>query len=383
MSAPGARAAFARAFGRPPAVVASAPGRVNLIGEHTDYNGGDVLPMAIQARTYVAMDRSRDMMSSAFSNSHQPQGIFAMDRPERGNAWWDYVAGPLWMLSSLGIELPNVDVAVVSNVPTGAGLSSSAALEMATLVAVAALCRASPGLPALARAAHRAEGELVGVPCGIMDQFASALARQGHALYLACDTERVEHVPFGGSILVFDTAVMHYLRTSPYATRRMECQQALRAIAKRFPDVHHLARASMDQLKEARLPSPLHERAQHVIEETIRVENAVVALRSTGKVPGSLLYASHRSLRTLYDCSTPEFDWFVEEAAGRDGVTGARLTGAGWGGCAIATGAPETLREFAKDAAAAYQKRFAREARWWITLASPGAGVDWAHPSLT
>jgi galactokinase len=376
-----ARAAFARAYGRTPRVVASAPGRVNLIGEHTDYNGGDVLPMATELRTYVAMDLSHRPTSRVTSASQPAMAVFSIRGVRRAGAWWDYVAGPLAVLSSLGIELPEADVAVVSTVPTGAGLASSAALEMATLVAMAALCDAEAGLLRLARVALHAEREFVGVRCGIMDQFASALSRTGHALHIACDTEQTEYVPFRDAVLIFDTAVPRDLQHSPYETRRRECARALHDIRVRFPDVTCLGRATVEQVRDSNLSPPFRERALHVVDEVARVSHAVTALRATGRLPGEVLFASHRSLRELYRCSTPQLDWFVEHAAGRNGITGARLTGAGWGGCAVAIGLPDALRALAGETEPAYRETFGHPARWWITRAAGGASVDWLDQS--
>ncbi len=389
------RATFARTFGRPPAVIASAPGRVNLIGEHTDYNGGAVLPIAIEARTWVAMGPAGGRQSRAVSAQWPDAPGFSVGASARTGTWIDYVAGPLAMLADVGMAVPEVDIAVESDVPAGAGLSSSAALEVAVAFAAESLGAGSGagahGAPlvqrgdrtaacdaaALAGAAHRAEVEFVGVPCGVMDQFAVSLARAGHALHLECDTGRTVHLPFAQSVLVFDTGVSRDLRESAYGARRAECEAALQLMRKAFPELRWLANATMEQVHEAGLPSPLLQRAQHVIEENHRVEQAVVSLLATGHLPGVLLYESHRSLRDLYECSTPELDWFVEAAAERRGVIGARLTGAGWGGCAIAVGTGEGLREAAGELEEEYRARFAREARWWITGAAAGAGVEW------
>jgi galactokinase len=371
------RAEFTRTFGHAPAVIASAPGRVNLIGEHTDYNGGAVLPIAIEARTWVAMRASGARHSRVVSTKWPDAPAFSMRSPTRTGTWSDYVAGPLAMLAESGVAVSEVDIAVESDVPVGAGLSSSAALEVAVAFAAASLGGAEPDAATLAKLAHRAEVEFVGVPCGIMDQHAAARAHAGHALHLECDTGHSEHVPFAQSVLVFDTGVARALRDSAYAARRDECHRAMHLLRDVFPGLRWLANASMDQVHEVRLPPPLLQRAQHVIEEHERVGQAVVALRATGHLPGALLYESHRSLRELYECSTPELDWFVEEAAGQPGVTGARLTGAGWGGCAIAVGTADGLREAAMTLAQAYRQRFAREPRWWITGATPGAEVEW------
>ncbi len=376
MSAKRAAAAYRRAFGGEAAVIASAPGRVNLIGEHTDYNGGDVLPMALSLRTTVALGPSPDAMSHAVSEQSPQAGTFSPTSADRAKAWWDYVAGTGIAMRALGVEPRPMNVAVASDVPSGAGLSSSAALEVATAFALAAWS----GLPkddvALARAAHRAEVDFVGVPCGIMDQFASALAHAECALLVACDREETTLVPMRSPVLVFDTRTPRALRTSAFATRRMECEEALRAVQQVEPSVRWLARCSEELVLRSAMSPTTRKRALHVVRETARVAAFADALLRTGTLDGSLWYASHASLRGDYQCSTPELDWFVDRAQETRGVTGARLTGAGWGGCAIATGPEASLRVLADGASAPFAKAFRRQPRHWLSSASEGARVD-------
>lgn len=376
MTAAAAAARFRDAFGRAPAVVASAPGRANLLGEHTDYNGGDVLPIAIALRTWVAAARSPGGTSRAVSSGHRAPARFNARRFERRGQWEDYLAAGLAVLSRRGVLVPEMDFAVAGEVPAGAGLSSSAALETATLLAAITLTGTSITPDQLARDAHQSEHDFVGVPCGIMDQFASAMGRAGQALYIRCDEERVEPVPFTGAVLVFDTRSPRALRQSAYAERRAECDVILARLQDRHPGLHWLARATKEMIAEARLSETLSRRATHVVEETDRVRRAVTALRNGRTLPGALLYASHASLRDLYECSSPELDWFVERTVGAAGIDGARMTGAGWGGCAIATGDLDALRRFAADTVTGYRARFGREARWWVTTAAGGASVE-------
>jgi len=376
-----ARATFTRAFGGAPAVVASAAGRVNLIGEHTDYNGGEVLPIAIGRRTVVALRQRGDAARTwrAVSATESAGGEFdpAM---ERVGAWWDYVAGVVRMLGEAGVHAPACDVAVWSDVPAGAGLSSSAALEVATAVAVQALVGGALPPERLALLSQRAENVYVGVNSGIMDQFASALGQRREALHVWCDTGRFEHIAMREAVLIFDTAVPRSLRGSAFNERRAECEEALRLLRERHPELPNLAAASPAQVRDADLPDPLSRRALHVTEETRRVGALVDALRAGGAVPGDLLLASHASLRDQYECSSRELDWFVEHAMQHPGVVGARLTGAGWGGCAIAVGAHDALAAAAPRLAAAYEAEFGRRPRAWLTNAEDGARVDQAGP---
>jgi galactokinase len=371
-----ARDLFAHRFGREPAVVASAPGRVNLIGEHTDYNGGEVLPIAISRRTAVAVAPARaERQSTAVSATQDETGIFTVRHPERAGAWWDYVAGVAHELGRAGIALPEVDVAVWSDVPSGAGLSSSAALEVASTLAFLALAERELSPREVALLGARVETGFVGVATGIMDQCAAVMTRARHALHLQCDTMASELVPMADAVLIFDTGVERALRDSAFNDRRAECEAALEALRRLDPTRRHLADFSMEQLRAAQLPSPLDRRARHVVTETERVRQTVEALRRDRTLPGELLCASHESLRVDYECSLAELDWFVTHAMRCEGVTGARLTGAGWGGCAIAVGAEEALVAAVPWLTQGYEQRFARRPRVWITHAADGAGV--------
>ena len=370
-------ALFATAFGTSPAVVASAPGRVNLIGEHTDYNGGEVLPIAIAHRTWVAARRAdANSESTAVSESHDSVGRWKPSGPERSGDWWDYVSGVTSRFVARGVQPFPIQVAIASDVPAGAGLSSSAALEVATAIAFAALARSTLPAEDVAAIAHAAETEFVGVACGIMDQYASALAREGFALHLECDTGAHDDVPMRESVLIFDTATKRSLRGSAYNSRRAECEEALELLKQRSPGIRTLAEAAPDEIRAAGLPTILEHRALHVSQETRRVRGVVRSLKDDGRVRGDLLYESHRSLQHLFDCSSPELDWFVERASSAPGIIGARLTGAGWGGCAIALGDHGALEHFAASISGDYAERFHLTPRSWMTLASPGARLE-------
>ena len=376
MSCEAARELFRQRFGGEPEVIASAPARVNLIGEHTDYNGGEVLPIAIERRTVVAMARSTREQSRVASTAESEEGTFRLDAPEHGRKWWDYVAGTAVQSRADGERLRAIDVAVSSDVPMGAGLSSSAALEVAVAAALDRLRGVSTAPHEIALAAHRAENQFVGVASGIMDQFASALGRARHALHIWCDTMEVEHVPMREAVLIFDTAVPRSLRSSAFNTRRSECHAALLLLRQLHPELSHLAAATPEQIEAARLPEPLASRARHVSTETRRVDSAVAALRAERPLSGELLLDSHRSLREDYRCSSPELDWFVERAMREEGVRGARLTGAGWGGCAIALGDAAALDAVAPSIASDYERAFGRTPRTWLTHADDGMRIE-------
>lgn len=376
MNAESTRRFFHETFGAKPDVVGSAPGRVNLIGEHTDYNGGQVLPLAIGRRTFVAL-RARPGAATSFivSASEKTRGEFDARSVERSGNWWDYAAGVFAQLQSDTAPIPQIEAAVTSDLPEGSGLSSSAALEMATAVSLAHILGYDRTPKELALLSWRAETEFVGVSCGVMDQFASALCEPGRALHLWCDTLQTEQVRMNEAVLIFDTNLPRSLRGSSFNERQRECAEALRLLREIDPRLENLAWATPAQVLAAGLPRPLEKRALHVTQENLRVGKLVAALKKTGAVAGDLLLESHKSLRELYECSTPELDWFVDQASHNTGVRGARLTGAGWGGCAIAVGDLDALESAQPKLVADYESKFGLQARTWLTSAEGGARV--------
>lgn len=370
------RSAFETRFNAKPEVIASAPGRVNIIGEHTDYNGGQVLPIAIDRRTYVAMRATNARRSRVASASEERAGEFDARSPTRDGIWSDYMAGVCAKIVSDGVTPPQFDALVTSDVPVGAGLSSSAALEVATALALSALGSETLSRKDLALVGWRAEKEFVGVNCGVMDQFASSLCEARGALHLWCDTLDTEVVPMEECLLIFDTASPRSLRQSQFNARRSECEEALQTLRRKFPGLRNLAAASTAQIDEADLPDVLRRRALHVVEESARVSDVVRELSTSARIPGKVLYDSHESLKTKYECSTPQLDWFVEQMREWEGVSGARLTGAGWGGCAIAVGSPDALGTVRDKIAGPYEARFGVKPRIWLTFAADGARLE-------
>jgi galactokinase len=321
--------AFVERFGAEPEVVTSAPGRVNMIGEHTDYNGGFVLPCAIDRRIAVAASRSSDggeLYSADFDE--------ARTGDEKDGSWADYPRGVAWAMREFGREVEPFRAAFAGDVPRGSGLSSSAAIEAATVLALAELSGISLDRKEAAVMCRRAENDYVGVQTGIMDQYASLLCESGHALLIDCRTLDAERVPLdlsepGLTLLVCDTCVERGLASTGYNERREQCERAARELG-----VEELRDASEEDLEV--LSGVELKRARHVVLENARVVEAVDALRSGNYAKfGRLMYASHVSLRDDYEVSTRELDTFVELAE-EAGAPGARLTGAGFGGCAIA-----------------------------------------------
>jgi galactokinase len=331
---------FESVFGGPPQAVGDAPGRVNLLGEHTDYNDGFVLPIAIAQRTRVAMRRSSGRQFALHAQGQGGTVRFTLDEPPAEH-FASYVFGCLMLVREQSGEIPPLEIHVESNVPMGVGLSSSAALEVATLRCLRELLALPFDDVLIAQMAQRAEIEYAGVNCGIMDQMASSLADTTRALLL--DTRSLERrfveLPAGSAVLVIDSGVERSLAASGYNQRRAECEEAARLLGvASLRDV-----ASVDVLDK--LPDLLHRRARHVVTENARVIQAVAC--TTAEAFGQVMNDSHASLRDDYEVSTPELDRLVALLQAQPGVHGARLTGAGFGGACVALCQEQAVREAA------------------------------------
>jgi len=370
-----ASALFRSTFGVAPAAGASAPGRVNLIGEHTDYNGGPVLPVALGTRTTVVAGPADSGLLEIVST--RDGQLARLDyRENRAAGWGAYVAGVMRELVAAGAApAGGARIAVASDVPIGAGLSSSAALTVATAKALATLARVPLSARQIAGIAFRAEHDHVGVRCGIMDQTIAALATPGHALLIECASAETRQIPFRGRLLLVDTGVRHELARGALNERRAECEAAVARLKLELPELMWLAAwpaAWLARLKRA-LPEPLRSRAVHVVGETARTRfGAQLLARRRLKQFGQLLYESHESCRRLYECSAPELD-LVVAAAKRAGALGARLSGAGWGGTALVL--VDRKREARITAAIrrAFHRAYGREPP--ITVAQASGGV--------
>jgi galactokinase len=352
-------------------VAASAPGRVNLIGEHTDYNGGPVLPVALERRTAVAA-RLADrwaFVSDIEEGVHESD----IDAPMR-RAWTDYLVGVVRELGALRAAPRGAEIAVATTLPIGAGLSSSAALTVATAKALSLLAgkRLSPA--ALVELAFRAEYHQVGVRCGRMDQTIAAHGERGSALLFDTATGALRQVPFRGHLWIVETGVSHRLTGGALNQRRHECEEALGFCREWRPNLEHLAQLSTADLPEVsrRLPPPLVPRVRHVVTETARTVAAADAL-AAGNLPrlGQLLVEGHESLRTDYESTIPEADLIVASAV-RHGAYGARLTGAGWGGAVVVLAPAGREARIVAEIGSDFRARFGRTPVTWSTLASRG-----------
>ena len=363
---------FESSFASRPVVAASAPGRVNLIGEHTDYNGGPVLPLALERRTAVLAAREDGwFFVSALDGVVRGAEI---DGPLRRD-WTDYAVGVVRELRALGAAPGGARVAVASTVPAGAGLSSSAALTVAAAKALSLLAGRRLTPAQLVEVAYRAEHDQVGVACGRMDQTIAAHAARGTALLFETATGEIQRVPFAGRVWIVETGVAHGLVGGALNRRRKECEEALARCREVWPALRHLAELSTDDLRvvEARLPPELAARARHVVTETLRTRLAADALaRGDQQQLGWLLVQGHESLRVDYGSTIPEADAIVELAV-EQGAYGARLTGAGWGGAVVVLAPEEQSAWIMAEVARGFRERFGRDPVAWSTRA--GAGV--------
>lgn len=377
--------AFRVRFGRPPLAAAGAPARVNLIGEHLDYNQGLVLPAAIDRSVLAAFAKRPDAEMRLYSLDFNEESRFSLDRPigrDEERPWSNYLRGVAWALREAGYSGPGLAVAVTGDVPIGSGLASSAALEVAGL----GLLRAAWGIDLedrrLALLAQRAENEFVGVQCGIMDQLASVMGKADHALLIDCRSLEYKAVPLrlaesSLALVVVDSAVRRRLDLTQYNRRREECAEALgllqKAMTERPPSA--LRDLSTNDLEPhgARLPAQLLRRVRHVVSEMERVRASVVSLqRGDLDTFGGLMNASHASLRDDFEVSCPELDRLVELAQRTEGVLGGRLTGAGFGGCTVNLVRTEAVTSFRETVVERYRDETGLRANMYVCRASDG-----------
>jgi len=388
-------AAFAQHFSGGPPRLFQAPGRVNLIGEHTDYNDGFVLPVAIDRQVMLAARLRSDQEVRLWSAHFQEGSAFSLTciEPDSRVAWSNYVRGVGSMLMKLSPELRGMDAVVAGNVPIGSGLSSSAALEVATAVAFDALSSLRVSRRDLALLCQRAENEFVGIKCGIMDQFIAALGQRGSALLIDCRSLEYEPVPLPANVavVVCDTMKRRGLVDSEYNARRGECEEGVQFLRKRLAGVRALRDVTSGDLASygAGLRPVVRKRCAHVVHENERVLLAVAALRAADVAEfGQLMYRSHASLRDDYEVSCPELDLLVDLASRAPGCLGARMTGAGFGGCTVNLVRAEMAVQFAQQVASGYHERVGITPEVYVCRASEGAGemavaamAQAAHPS--
>jgi galactokinase len=373
------RQAFKNIFNDDPVFVVRAPGRVNLIGEHTDYNEGFVLPMAIDRAIWIALRPRPDSLVRVHALDLNLSATFDANFPKKGNGWAEYLKGTAYELQNAGFKLKGWEGVLSGDIPRGAGLSSSAAVELAAARAFAAVSGFEWNAARLAKIAQRAENDWVGVNCGIMDQMASAVSRAGRALFLDCRTLEVQHIPIpsGVSIFVLDTSTRRGLVNSAYNERRGQCEQAAKWFGvKALRDVSVETLQKTQNAKREDLNEVVLRRARHVITENARVLEAIQAMKSNDLVTlGRLFNESHASLRNDFEVTNDALDQIVECALEQPGCYGARMTGAGFGGCAVALVREEEAEAFAEAVSTAYRQRSGLEAGVYVCKASEGANL--------
>ena len=370
---------FKKQFNRNPQVLAEAPGRVNLLGEHTDYNDGFVFPAAIDRSMKVLAASREDDTVRVYSADFRKISLFSLSSIDKSSreTWSNYLRGVTDQLIKNGFTVRGGDFLISGNVPVGAGLSSSAAYE----VAVAAAFREMFGLKLdnvqLALLSQAAERQFVGVQCGIMDQFVSANARISTALFLDCRDLTYKNIPLDSNISVFvcDSAVQRELNNSAYNDRRLECEEAARLLKAKFPEASALRDITLKGLEDNRnlLEKTLYKRAHHVISENERVLKGIGLLQD-GNMSGfgRLLFESHTSLKDSFEVSCPELDLLVELAAGCEGILGSRMTGAGFGGCTVSLVESGKAENFKNNIKPEYDKRTGKNSRIYECMPSGG-----------
>lgn len=369
--------------GSAPRVAVRAPGRVNLIGEHTDYNDGCVLPIAMSQALYVTASPSPDGRIAVHSNAFNETVEFPADNPGSpcDPAWANYVRGVAAMLIRQGIPLKPCRLAIHSDVPLGAGVSSSAALEVGSALALLAMAEQRIQAIPLALLARQAEHEYAHSPCGIMDQFICVLGKARHALMLDCRSQTYEQIPLpfeNTTLVIMNTQVKHAIGSSQYPVRQKQCHEGLTILQRSDPRLIALRDAHMGMLLQhrSRMDEVVFRRCRHVITEIARVPLAAEAMKAGDAATfGRLMFESHKSLKDDYEVSCTELDTLVDIARQVPGVYGARMTGGGFGGCAIAlidSGSEHALRAAVKNK---YDTRFEQPAIVYTTTASEGATI--------
>ncbi len=368
---------FQSDFNAKPGFIVRAPGRVNLIGEHTDYNEGFVLPMAIDREVWIALKPRQDSTVRIASLELETESAFELTSLTPGSGWIEYPKGIANKLMNAGYILKGFDAVMTGDVPRGAGLSSSAAVELAVARAFACSSGFEWDAVTMAKLAQKAENEWVGVNSGIMDQMASAVCREGHALFLDCRSLEFQHAPLpkGVSVVILDTSTRRGLVGSAYNERRSQCEEAARWFG-----VKALRDVGMKELGKWGVESGLSEiafrRARHIVTENARVLEAIEAMNNGNlKRLGELFNASHVSLRDDFEVTNDALNIIVACAREQEGCYGARMTGAGFGGCAVALVADENAEAFTRALSAAYRQRSGLEAAVYVCKASEGAGV--------
>ena len=374
-------AAFKNYFGTTCIIVRS-PGRVNIIGEHTDYNAGFVLPAAIDKAAYVAIGKRSDNKVCLYATAFHQDFEISLDAIKTSPLGWpNYILGVIDQIQKAGVALSGFNLLIDGDIPIGAGLSSSAALECATLFAITELFGLQFTKLQMAYMAQKAEHDFAGVNCGLMDMFASLFGKEGHVIKLDCRSLEYEYVPLdikGYKILLLNTNVKHQLSSSEYNTRRIQCEQGIAWIQEQEPSVQTLRDATIEMLDKYVLPKDalIYNRCKYVVEENLRLLSACADLQNGNiEALGEKMFATHEGLKSLYEVSCPELDFLVDQVKGNPAVLGARMMGGGFGGCTINIVKEESIEDLLASIIPQYEKQMQKELTYYIASIEEGTSV--------
>jgi len=371
---------FRERFNKEPLII-GAPGRVNLIGEHTDYNNGFVLPGAVDKRIYVAIAPNNTTTINVFANQFNESSSFSIENIEPRTGWMNYLLGVTYHIQQKGKQISGVDVLIDGDIPVGAGMSSSAALCSAYGFALNELFQLGFSRMDLAFIGQKTEHTFVGVKCGIMDQFASLHGKQGHVMKLDCRSLEYEYIPFdfpGYKIVLVNSMVSHSLAGSEYNVRRQQCEEGVAILQKHYPDIASLRDVEPAQLLQHKdeLPAIVFDRCSYVVYEKERLLAGCESLKNNDLATfGKYMYATHEGLSKKYSVSCTELDFLVERAQTIAGVTGARMMGGGFGGCTINIVQTEAVASFTQKIQEAFNGLFKKTPEVYVTQIEDGTKV--------
>ena len=371
---------FLRCYGREPLIVA-APGRINLIGEHTDYNKGFVLPAAIDKRIYVAIAKNGTDTITVFAKQYSQSISYRVDEKTPSNGWVNYLLGVSYYVQQTGTSIEGIDVLIDGDIPVGAGMSSSAALCSAYGFALNELFNLEFSRMELAVIGQKTEHNFVGLQCGIMDQFASLHGRAGHAMKLDCRNLEYEYIPFNFPeyrIVLVNTMVSHSLEGTEYNIRKQQCEEGVELLKKYYPEIKSLRDVSYEQLTRhwKEFNATVYDRCTYVVNENQRLLAGCDALYHGDLLGfGEMMYASHKGLSKRYGVSCKELDFLVDKAKTIDGVIGSRMMGGGFGGCTISIVHSNNINIFTEEVQQSYYKQFSIVPEVYVMQLEEGADV--------
>ncbi|MGB5434490.1 MAG: galactokinase [Maribacter sp.] len=366
-----------------PELTVESPGRINIIGEHTDYNMGYVLPTAIEKKiTFKFQKNGSDKICHVYSKGYDTGFELSLDTIEISKVEWEnYILGVLNEISKRTDKLRGFDCVLESHVPIGSGVSSSAALECGLAFGLNEMFDLGLSKMDIVKLSQAAEHTYAGTKCGIMDQFASVMSKKGHVILLDCESLEYSYIPIHikpYKIVLLNTNVSHNLASGEYNKRRAQCETGVSALQKIYPEVKSLRNANMDMLNEVKdtIDETVYNRCAYVIQEKTRVLEAVEALKANNlKRVGELLYETHEGLSKMYEVSCPELDFLVAFTKGNDAVLGARMMGGGFGGCTINLVHEDAIEEFVAAASKAYEKAYNLKLTWFEASPSQGTSI--------